>query len=67
VFRVVLFFVVTLPVTAKDWYLFTSFRGNGESGVSRALTKEGAHWWTALNDDKPWLRSEIAAMLISAV
>ncbi|MFL6452171.1 MAG: hypothetical protein ACJ746_31570 [Bryobacteraceae bacterium] len=54
VFRVALLLLAALPIAAKDWYLFTSFRGNGETGLYLALSEDGAHW-TALNDDKPWL------------
>src|SRR3954452_21574905 len=63
VFRVVLLFLATLPLTAKDWYLFTSFRGNGETGLYLALSEDGAHW-TALNDNKPWLKPETEGMLM---
>jgi hypothetical protein len=63
VFRVVLLFLATLPLMGKGWYLFTSFRGNGETGVYLALSDDGAHW-TALNNDKPWLKPELEGMLM---
>ncbi len=28
-----LFFLSKLPITAKDWYLFASFRGNGGMNI----------------------------------
>jgi hypothetical protein len=48
---------------ARDWYLFTSFRKNGETGVFFALSPDGRKW-TALNGNRPWLRPEHAGMLM---
>lgn len=62
-FRVVLSLLLALPLTAKDWYIFTSFRGNGETGMFLALSEDGRHW-TSLNGDKPWLKPESPGMLM---
>jgi hypothetical protein len=48
---------------AADWYLFTSFRNNGETGVYLALSPDGKTW-TTLNDDKPWVPVEHPGMLM---
>lgn len=40
------------------WYLFSTFRGNGEDGLHLAISRDGLRW-TALNDDRPFLRPEI--------
>lgn len=50
-------------MAAKDWYLFTWFRDNGESGVYLALSPDGMHWAT-LNDGKPWLKPAADGMLM---
>jgi hypothetical protein len=46
-----------------DWYLFTSFRKNGQTGVHLALSQDGRKW-TALNQDRPWLKPEHEGMLM---
>jgi hypothetical protein len=48
---------------AEDSYLFTSFRGNGETGVYLAVSRDGRKW-TPLNEDKPWIKPEQAGMLM---
>jgi hypothetical protein len=48
---------------AGDWYLFTSFRKNGETGVFFALSPDG-RTYTALNDGKAWLAPEHQGMLM---
>lgn len=63
VFRLVLCLALALPVFAKDQYLFTSFRNNGETGVFLALSQDGQQW-NSLNSDKPWLKPEIPGMLM---
>jgi len=40
---------------AKDLFLFTSFRGNGEDGLHLALSTNGYHW-QALNQDRSFLK-----------
>jgi hypothetical protein len=63
VFRVALIVLVTLPLAAKDWYLFTSFRGNGKLVTYLTVSEDGVHW-TALKDDEPWLIPQIDGMLM---
>lgn len=43
---------------AADYYLFTSFRGNGDSGLHLALSTNGYHW-TALRNDRSFLTPQI--------
>ncbi len=43
---------------AEDFYVFTSFRGNGEDGLHLALSTDGYHW-RALNGDRSLLKPEI--------
>ncbi len=45
--------LVGLALSASDWYLFTSFRSNGEKGVFLALSPDGRAW-TPLNNNQPW-------------
>jgi hypothetical protein len=40
------------PLVAGDWYLFTSFRRNGETGVFFALSEDGRKW-TPLHGNQP--------------
>jgi hypothetical protein len=42
---------------AADWYLFSSFRKNGETGVFLALSPDG-RTFTPLNGNQPWLPPE---------
>lgn len=39
----------------QTYYLFTSFRGNGEDGLHLALSQDG-YRWTALNGDRTYLK-----------
>lgn len=48
---------------AVDYFLFTSFRGNGEDGLHLALSTNGYHW-TALNGDRSFLRPEVGGKLM---
>lgn len=50
-------------LSASDWYLFTSFRGNGETGVFLALSPDG-RTWTPLNNNRPWIKPEAPGMLM---
>jgi hypothetical protein len=43
---------------AQNYYLFTSFRGNGEDGLLLALSTNG-YCWRALNQDRPFLRPQV--------
>ena len=45
---------------AEDYFLFTSFRGNGEDGLHLALSTNGYHW-QALNHDRSFLKPEVGA------
>jgi Glycosyl hydrolases family 43 len=51
------------PVTAQEYFLFTSFRGDGEDGLHLALSTNG-YAWRALKGDQSFLRSEVGAKLI---
>jgi beta-xylosidase len=53
--RFCLIFVTLGAARASDWYLFTSFRGNGEDGVHFALSPDGYHW-EALAGDRSFLK-----------
>jgi len=43
---------------AADYYLFTSFRGNGEDGLHLALSTDGWHW-SAVGGDRSFLRPSV--------
>ena len=45
---------------AEEYYLFTSFKGNGEDGLHLALSTNG-YRWQALNQDRSFLRPEVGA------
>ncbi|HEY9176002.1 MAG TPA: glycoside hydrolase family 43 protein [Verrucomicrobiae bacterium] len=47
-----------LAAVAADFYVFTSFRGNGEDGLHLALSTNGYHW-QALKGDRSFLKPEI--------
>jgi hypothetical protein len=49
--------------SAADAYLFTSFRGNGETGIYFALSTDG-YRWEALNGNDPWIKPAHAGMLM---
>jgi hypothetical protein len=46
-----------------DFFLFTSFRDNGEDGLHLALSTNG-YFWQALKGDQSFLRSEVGARLV---
>jgi hypothetical protein len=48
---------------AEDFFLFTSFRGNGEDGLHLALSTNGYHW-EALRNNRSFLQPEVGAKLI---
>jgi hypothetical protein len=57
-----------VPVSAaatsdSEYYLFTSFRGNGESGLHLAISNDG-YRWQPLNQDQPFLRPEVGGRLM---
>lgn len=45
------------------WYVFTSFRGNGEDGLHLALSRDG-YKWQALNGDKPFLKPTVGRKIM---
>lgn len=47
-----------MALRAGEAFLFTSFRGNGESGLHLLWSTNGYHW-TALRNDRPFLRPEV--------
>jgi hypothetical protein len=54
-----------LAARADDYFVFTSFRGNGEDGLHLSLSQDGFKW-TPLNGDKSFLRSTIGGQLMRA-
>lgn len=61
--RVLIGLVFSCSVFAGDWYLFTSFRKNGETGTYLALSADG-RTWTPLNGNQPWIKPEHPGMLM---
>ena len=61
--RLTFLLLLANSIYAKDWYVFTSFRRNGETGVFLALSQDGKKW-TALNGDQPWIKPEVPGMLM---
>src|SRR5215217_1681961 len=62
-FRALVALLCAPVVFAADWYLFTSFRKNGETGVYLALSQDGREW-TPLNANQPWIKPEAPGMLM---
>lgn len=52
-----------VPLQAVDYYLFTSFRGNGEDGLHLSISTNG-YVWTALRGDSSFLKPEIGGKLM---
>ena len=50
--RLLLAILLAAPLFSADWYLFTSFRRNGETGVYFALSSDGRQW-KPLFDNQP--------------
>lgn len=61
--RVVLIFLPLLAAAASDHYVFTSFRGNGESGVFLATSEDGLHW-TPVYGNRPVIPPQFPGMLM---
>jgi hypothetical protein len=61
--RLAVLLLLALPVLASDWFLFTSFRKNGETGVFFALSPDGRKW-TPLNGNQPWITPQHEGMLM---
>jgi hypothetical protein len=55
--------VLASAIPAGDCFLFTSFRGNGETGVYFALSEDGKNWKT-LKGGQPWIQPQHAGMLM---
>lgn len=54
------------PETEKEegpWYLFTSFRDNGQDGLHLSLSNDG-YRWTPLNGDKSYLKPTVNGKLM---
>jgi hypothetical protein len=62
-YTVLLLCLGAAPAAAADYFLFTSFRGNGETGTYLALSEDGRRW-TPLNDNRPWIKPEHPGMLM---
>lgn len=61
--RNAILFLLPALLPAADNYLFTSFRGNGETGVHFALSTDG-YRWTPLAGDKPVVKPAFPGMLM---
>ncbi len=61
--RLIVALLLAMPLFAGDWFLFTSFRKNGETGVYLALSQDGRQW-TPLNGNQPWVKPEHQGMLM---
>src|SRR5262249_23030042 len=48
---------------AQDYFLFTSFRGNGEDGLHLAFSTNG-YDWQALSNDRSFLKPAVGAGLM---
>ena len=55
--------VLQISSLAQEYFLSTSFRGNGEDGLHLALSTNG-YDWHALNHDRSFLRPEVGASKI---
>lgn len=53
----------SMPALASEYYLFTSFRGNGEDGLHLALSTNG-YVWRDLGGGKSFLRPEVGGRLM---
>ena len=49
--------------SSQEFFLFTSFRGNGEDGLHLALSTNG-YYWQALKGDHSFLKSDVGAGLM---
>src|SRR5688572_655057 len=63
ILRLLALLLLAISACAADWYLFTSFRKNGETGVYFALS-EDARKWSPLNENQPWIKPEHQGMLM---
>jgi hypothetical protein len=51
---------VPISSSAEEYFLFTSFRGNGEDGLHLAWSTNGCRW-QALNGDRSFLKPQVGA------
>lgn len=58
-----IFFLVPMLLGAADHYAFTSFRGNGESGVYFATSEDGL-LWTPVRNNQPVVPPQFPGMLM---
>ena len=56
-------FVVPISSLSVEYFLFTSFRGNGEDGLHLAWSTNG-YRWQALNGDRSFLRPQVGGYKI---
>jgi len=62
-FVIVACFVVQIGSRAEEYFLFTSFRSNGEDGLHLAWSTNGYHW-QALNGDRSFLEPQVGGYRI---
>jgi beta-xylosidase len=55
--------VVQIGSQAEEYFLFTSFRGNGEDGLHLAWSTNG-YAWQALNHDQSFLKPQVGAKIM---
>src|SRR5215831_11556575 len=58
-----LVFFTVWAAWADEYYLFTSFRGNGEDGLHLLLSTNG-YQWQALKNDSSFLKPEVGGRLM---
>ena len=56
-------FVVQTSSNADEYFLFTSFRDNGQDGLHLALSTNG-YYWQPLNRDRSFLKPQVGAYKI---
>src|SRR4051794_35457202 len=61
--RLILLSALASGLFAADTWLFTSFRGNGETGVFPATSHDGRQW-NPINGNQPWIKPEVPGMLM---
>jgi hypothetical protein len=61
--RLLLALLLCVPLLAQDWFLFTSFRKNGETGVYFALSQDGRKW-LSINKNQAWIQPQHEGMLM---
>jgi hypothetical protein len=60
IFIVLVSVLATNGSLAEEYFLFSSFRGNGEDGLHLAWSTNGYHW-KALNGDRSFLKPQVGA------